>query len=37
MTKESILTRLAESCRDLHRATQGLREEEMTQVHVEGV
>jgi hypothetical protein len=37
MTKETILTRLAESCRDLHRATQGRREAEMTQDHVEGV
>jgi uncharacterized damage-inducible protein DinB len=32
-----MLAKLAESRRDLHRATQGLSEEEMTQVQVEGV
>ena len=32
MTKEDTLSRLAESRQDLHRATQGLSEEEMTQV-----
>jgi len=37
VTKEDVLTKLAESRRDLHRATQGLSEEEMTQVQVEGV
>lgn len=37
MTKEDMLTRLAESRRDLHRAAQGLSEEEMTEVQVEGV
>ena len=37
MTKEDMLAKLAESRRDLHRATQGLSEEEMTQVQVEGV
>jgi uncharacterized damage-inducible protein DinB len=37
VTKEDILAKLAESRRDLHRATQGLSGEEMTQVQVEGV
>jgi uncharacterized damage-inducible protein DinB len=37
VTKEDMLARLAESRRDLHRATQGLSGEEMTQVQVEGV
>ena len=37
MTKEDILTKLAESRRDLHRAIQDLSEEEMTQVQVQGV
>lgn len=37
MTKEDMLAKLAESRRDLHRATQGLSEEEMTEVQVEGV
>ena len=37
MTKEDMLAKLAESRRDLHRATQGLSGEEMTQVQVEGV
>ena len=37
MTKKDMLAKLAESRRDLHRATQGLSEEEMTQVQVEGV
>ena len=37
MTKKDVLAKLAESRRDLHQATQGLREEEMTQVQVEGV
>ena len=37
MTKEDMLAKLAESRRDLHRATQGLSEEEMTLVQVEGV
>ncbi|NIO71279.1 MAG: ClbS/DfsB family four-helix bundle protein [Anaerolineae bacterium] len=37
MTKEEILAGLAESRRALHRATQSLSEEEMTQVQVEGV
>ena len=37
MTKEDMLAKLAESRRDLHLATQGLSEEEMTQVQVEGV
>ena len=37
MTQKDMLTKLAESRRDLHRATQGLSEEEMTQVQVEGV
>jgi uncharacterized damage-inducible protein DinB len=37
VTKETIVTRLAESRQDLRRATQGLSEEQMTQVQVEGV
>jgi uncharacterized damage-inducible protein DinB len=37
VTKEGLLAKLAESRRDLHRATQDLSEEEMTQVQVEGV
>ena len=37
MSKDEILTRLAESRRALHQAIQGLSEEEMTQVQVEGV
>jgi uncharacterized damage-inducible protein DinB len=37
MTKEEVLTKLAESRRELHQAIQGLSEEEMTQVQVEGV
>jgi uncharacterized damage-inducible protein DinB len=37
VTKEGLLAKLAESRRDLHRATQGLSGEEMTQVQVEGV
>ena len=37
MTKEDMLAKLAESRRDLHRATEDLSEEEMTQVQVEGV
>ena len=37
MAKEDVLAKLAESRRDLHGATQGLNEEEMTQVQVEGV
>ena len=37
MTKEDVLAKLAESRRDLHRAIQGLSDEEMTQVQVEGV
>jgi len=37
VTKEDMLAKLAESRRDLHRATQGLSEEEMTEVQVEGV
>ncbi|MEE8390003.1 MAG: DinB family protein [Anaerolineae bacterium] len=36
MTKEDMLAKLAESRRYLHRATQDLNEEEMTQVQVEG-
>jgi uncharacterized damage-inducible protein DinB len=37
MTREETLERLAESRRALHQAIQGLGEEEMTQVQVEGV
>jgi uncharacterized damage-inducible protein DinB len=37
VTKEDMLAKLAKSRRDLLRATQGLSEEEMTQVQVEGV
>lgn len=37
MSKDEILTRLAESRRALHQAIQGLSEEEMTRVQVEGV
>ena len=37
MAKEDVLAKLTESRRDLRRATQGLGEEEMTQVQVEGV
>ncbi|HEY74002.1 MAG TPA: DinB family protein [Thermoflexia bacterium] len=37
MTKEDVLTKLAESRQTLRQATQGLSEEEMTQVQVEGV
>jgi len=37
MTKDETLTRLAESRQALHQAIQGLSEEEMTQVQVEGV
>lgn len=37
MTKEETLDRLAESRRALHQAIEGLSEEEMTQVKVEGV
>jgi hypothetical protein len=37
MTKEETLARLAESRRALHQAIEGLSEEEMTQVQVEGV
>jgi uncharacterized damage-inducible protein DinB len=37
MTKEEALAKLAESRRALHQAIEGLSEEEMTQVHVEGV
>jgi uncharacterized damage-inducible protein DinB len=37
MTKKETLVRLAESRRALHRASEGLSEEEMTQVQVEGV
>jgi uncharacterized damage-inducible protein DinB len=37
MTKEEALARLAESRRALHQALDGLSEEEMTQVQVEGV
>ena len=37
MTKEEILTRLAESRQALHQAIEGLSEEEMAQVQVEGV
>ena len=37
MNQEDTLAKMAESRRDLLRATQGLSEEEMTQVQVEGV
>ena len=37
MTREDMLAKLAESRRDLHQATHGLSEEEITQVQVEGV
>jgi uncharacterized damage-inducible protein DinB len=37
MTKEEVLARLAESRQTLHQAIEGLSEEEMTQVQVEGV
>jgi len=37
MTKEQALAKLAESRRALHQAIEGLSEEEMTQVQVEGV
>jgi hypothetical protein len=37
VTKEDMLAKLAESRQDLLRATQGLSEEEMTRVQVEGV
>jgi uncharacterized damage-inducible protein DinB len=37
MTKEETLARLAKSRQALHQAIQGLSEEEMTQVQVEGV
>jgi uncharacterized damage-inducible protein DinB len=37
MTREETLSRLAESRQALHQAIQGLGEEEMTQVQVEGV
>jgi uncharacterized damage-inducible protein DinB len=37
MTKEEMLARLAESRQALHQAIEGLSEEEMTQVQVEGV
>jgi uncharacterized damage-inducible protein DinB len=37
MTKEETLARLAESRQTLHQAIEGLSEEEMTQVQVEGV
>jgi uncharacterized damage-inducible protein DinB len=37
MTKEETLARLAESRRALHQAIEGLSDEEMTQVQVEGV
>ena len=37
MTGEETLARLAESRRALHQALDGLSEEEMTQVQVEGV
>jgi hypothetical protein len=37
MTREETLERLAESRQALHQAIQGLGEEEMTQVQVEGV
>jgi uncharacterized damage-inducible protein DinB len=37
MTKEETLARLAQSRQTLHQAIEGLSEEEMTQVQVEGV
>ena len=37
MSKEEMLARLAESRRALHQAIEGLSEEEMTQVQVEGM
>jgi uncharacterized damage-inducible protein DinB len=37
MTKEETLARLAESRRVLHQAIEGLSEEEMTRIQVEGV
>jgi uncharacterized damage-inducible protein DinB len=37
MTKEETLAKLAESRQTLHQAIEGLSEEEMTQVQVEGV
>jgi len=37
MTKEQALAKLAESRQTLHQAIEGLSEEEMTQVQVEGV
>ncbi len=37
MTKEETLARLAESRRALHQASEGLSEEQITQVQVEGV
>ena len=37
MTKEETLARLAESRRALHQAIEGLNEEEMTRIQVEGV
>jgi len=37
MTKEKTLARLAESRRALHQAIEGLSEEEMTQIQVEGI
>lgn len=37
MTKEEVVARLAESRQVLYQVTQGLSEEEMTQVQVEGV
>jgi len=37
MTKEEALARLAESRRALHQAIEGLSEEKMTQIQVEGV
>jgi uncharacterized damage-inducible protein DinB len=37
MTKEEALARLAESRQALHQAIEGLSDEEMTQIQVEGV
>jgi uncharacterized damage-inducible protein DinB len=37
MTKEEVLARLAKSRQALHQAIEGLSEEEMTQIQVEGV
>ena len=37
MTQEEVLARLAESRQALHQAIEGLSEEEMTQIQVEGV